>query len=72
MLPVDPLIDIWYHYNTLFCDTYLDRNKILIILTLPLFNCKEKFEIYKIHNLPLSICNATVKADIKDKLNSKI
>lgn len=71
MLPVDPLIDIWYYYNTLFCDTYLDKDKILIILTLPLLNNKDKFEIYKIHNLPLSIRNATVKAGKKINLIAK-
>lgn len=61
MLAVDPIKDIWYYYNTLSCTTYLDGNKILIILTLPLLDNKDKYEIYKIHNLPISLRNATIE-----------
>ena len=52
-LPADPESNIWYFYNTLTCTAYLDGHKILIVLTIPLLDRKEIYEIYKIHNLPL-------------------
>ena len=42
------------------CTTHLDGNKILIVLTLPLLDRKESFEIYKIHNLPVSMHNQSI------------
>ena len=49
-LPTYPESNTWYFYNTLTCTAYLDGHKILIVLTIPLLDCKE---IYEIHNLPL-------------------
>ena len=41
-------------FSYLFCNAYLDGYKILIVLSIPLLDDKESYEIYKIHNLPLS------------------
>ena len=46
-LPADPESNIWYFYNTLTCTAYLDGHKILIVLTIPLLDLKEIYEIYK-------------------------
>ena len=53
-LPADPVNNIWYFYNTISCNAYLDGHKILNVLSIPLLDDKESYEIYKIHNLPLS------------------
>ena len=58
-LAADPILDIWYFYNTLTCTAYLDGYKILIVLSIPLVDRRESFDVYKIHNLPLSIHNST-------------
>ena len=54
-LPRNPHIDIWYFYKTLTCITYLEDDQIRVILKLPLMNTKDKYEVYKIYNLPLPI-----------------
>lgn len=64
-LPADPVTDIWYFYNTLSCTAYLDGHKILIVLSIPLLDRKETYEVYKIHNLPLPMHNMTA-TDGKD------
>ncbi len=59
-LPADPRSDIWYFYNTLSCTAYLDGHNILIVLSIPLLDRRENYEIYKIHNLPVPMNNALI------------
>ena len=59
-LPSDPITDIWYFYNTLTCTTYLDGDKILIVLSIPLLDFKEKFHVYKVYNFPLPLHNVAI------------
>ena len=54
-LPRNPKNDIWYFYQTLICITYLEDNEIRIILKIPLMNTKQKYEVYKVHNLPMPL-----------------
>ena len=51
----NPRKDIWYFYKTLTYKTYVEDNEIRIILQMPLINTKEKYELYKVHNLPLPL-----------------
>ena len=46
-------IDIWYFYQTLTCITYLEVNEIRIVTKIHLMNIKQKYEVYKVHNLPM-------------------
>ena len=39
-LPADPVNNIWYFYNTITCNAYLDGHKILIVLSIPLLDNK--------------------------------
>ena len=64
-LPSDPISDIWYFYNTLTCTTYLDGDKILIVLSIPLLDFKERYEIYKVYNFPLPLHNVTVDSETR-------
>lgn len=54
-LPKSPITDIWYFYKTLTCVTYMEDNEIRVVLKIPLINTKEKYEVYKVHNLPLPL-----------------
>lgn len=58
-LPEDPRANIWYYYNTLHCMTYLEENEVRIVLNIPLISIVEKYEIYKIHSLPVPMKNHT-------------
>ena len=51
----NPKNDIWYFYQTLTCITYLEDNEIRIILKITLMNTKQKYEVYKVHNLPMPL-----------------
>ena len=54
-LPKNPKNDIWHFYQTLTCITYLEDNVIRITLKIPLMNTKQKYEVYKVHNLPMPL-----------------
>ena len=70
-LPADPVNNIWYFYNTITCNAYLDGHKILIVLSIPLLDDKESYEIYKIHNLPLSKQGTSTSKDKNLGLTAK-
>ena len=52
-LTSNPQIDIWYFYETLTSVTYLQDDEIRIILKIPLLNTNQKYDIYKVYNLPI-------------------
>ena len=52
-LTSNPRIDIWYFYKTLTSVTYLQDDEIRIILKIPLLNTNQKYDIYKVYNLPI-------------------
>lgn len=54
-LPQDPDSNLWYYYKNLQCTTYIQDNKIQIILNIPLLNTKHTYEIYKVINIPIPI-----------------
>ena len=58
-LAADPVTEIWYFYNSLTCTAYLDWHTMLIVLSIPLVDRRESFDVYKIHNLPLSVHKRT-------------
>ena len=51
-LPGDPERDLWRYYQFLKCSTVLRRNKIIVIVPVPLLDSNNKFDIYKTHTLP--------------------
>ena len=53
----NPRNDICFFYQTLTCITYLEANEIRIFLYMPLMNTKQKYEVYKVHNLPMPLHN---------------
>lgn len=53
-LPAKPREDIWHYYKTIMSFAYLEKDQIRIVVQIPLVKATQKFELYKIHNLPLS------------------
>ena len=60
-LPSNPETNLWDFYNILTCRTVLDKNHIYIVVSVPLLDENSKYEIYKIHNLPIPL-NTSPKA----------
>ena len=52
-LPEDVDDELWSFYKHLFCQTLMEDNKILIILTIPLIDYTKQMDLYKVYNLPL-------------------
>jgi hypothetical protein len=61
-LPGDPVNDLWYFYRSLTCNTILEDNMILVVIVVPLLDSNGKFEIYKIHNLPIPMSHEKLKS----------
>jgi hypothetical protein len=61
-LPKDEKRDIWQHYQFLTCTTVLEKDRILAILNVPLMDLTRKFDIYKVHNLPVPVHNMTTSS----------
>ena len=54
-LPSNPETNLWDFYNILTCRTVLDKNHIYIVVSISLLDENSKYEIYKIHNLPIPL-----------------
>ena len=62
-LPRNPRNDIWYFYQTLTCITYLEDNEIRFVLKIPLMKTKQKYEVYKVHNLPVPLHHVSAESN---------
>ena len=62
-IPRNSSNDIWYFYKTLICMTYLEDNEIRIVLRIPLMNTKQKYEVYKVHNLPMPLHHVSAESN---------
>ena len=54
-LPSDPEKDLWDFYNIWTCRAVLDGNHIYVVVSVPLLDENSKYEVYKVHNLPVPI-----------------
>ena len=52
-LPEDPDTNIMYFYRTLICETLLDDDKLLVVITVHLLDQTGEYEVFKVHVLPL-------------------
>ncbi|CAC5399406.1 unnamed protein product [Mytilus coruscus] len=52
-LSEDPNSNLWFFYRLLTCTTVLYDDKILAIISLPLLDSNNRFEVYKAYNLPM-------------------
>ena len=52
-LPLDPLVQVWDFYRTLRCEAILERDKIIMLIFIPLLDSSHDFEIFEAHSLPI-------------------
>ena len=62
-LPYDPKGEIWKLYQTLTCTTVLDKSRFLVIVSIPLLDNINTFEIFNIFNLPVTVKDPFVPTD---------
>ena len=67
-LPKDPKIDIWYFYKTQSCVTYMEDDQIRIAVKVPLINTKEKYDVFKVHNITVLFYNTSKLGKVKPLL----
>ena len=60
-IPSNLETNLWDFYNILTCRIVLDKNHIYIVVSVPLPDENSKYEICKIHNLPIPL-NTSTKA----------
>ncbi|XP_069106680.1 LOW QUALITY PROTEIN: uncharacterized protein [Argopecten irradians] len=52
-LPHDPEKHLWDYYRYLTCTTVLVDEQILVVISIPLLDVNGRFDIYKVHSLPV-------------------
>ena len=52
-LPIDKNANIWACYQFLKIDSFVHRDMLIVILTLPLIDKDLQFDLFKAHSLPL-------------------
>ena len=62
-LPYDPKREIWKSYQTLTCTTVLDKGRFLVIVSIPLLDNINTFEIFNIFNMPVHVKDPLVLTD---------
>ena len=59
-LPNEPGRELWKFYQSLTCTAILNHAQFLVIVSVPLLDAVNKFEVYKIYNLPLPLKDPNV------------
>ena len=54
-LPSDPDKNLFTFYEYLTCKTILENNRILVVISIPILDYRNEFDIYETINLPLPI-----------------
>ena len=62
-LPYDPRGKIWKFYQTHTCTTVIDQGQFLIIVSIPLLDKNNKYEIYSMFNMPVPLRDSLVPKD---------
>ena len=60
-LPSQTKDGLWAYYHSLELTTVLEKDRIIVIIVLPLLQYDNHFEIYKAINLPVPLINEAVK-----------
>ena len=67
--PFDPKVEIWKSYQTLTCTTVLDKGRFLVIVSIPLLDYMNIFDIFNIFNMLVPVKDPVV---LTDKLPSMV
>ena len=63
----NPRTDLWLFYRQLSTTALLDENKIVAVITIPVLQIRNQFEVYRVYSLPLPTENLqTDNADAPD------
>ncbi|ESP03279.1 hypothetical protein LOTGIDRAFT_171626 [Lottia gigantea] len=65
MLPKDPRKNLWHYCRILNCITFIEDNKIIVVVNIPLLDSEGSFEIFKIHNFPMPMTNKKILSKSK-------
>ena len=52
-LPADPATELWHYYNSLGCLTLVEKGRLLIVVSLPLLDSSNIYEVFQVINLPI-------------------
>lgn len=53
----DPKTELWVFYQYLMSNVLFEGNRMVIVITIPLLQLDDKFEVYKAYNIPLALSN---------------
>ena len=68
-LPEDPVENLWKFYEFLTSKTVMQDKRILIVITVPILEHANEYEIYKVINLPLPLRNGKMST-VQDGLTA--
>ena len=52
-LPADPATELWHHYNSLGCLTLIENGRLLIVVSFPLLDSSNIYEVFQVIYLPI-------------------
>ena len=50
-LPTHPGRKLWSYFRTLNCKAIIEDNKLIVVISIPLLDADEKYQLYQVHNL---------------------
>ncbi|CAG2242291.1 unnamed protein product [Mytilus edulis] len=68
-LPKDPIKDLWAYYQFLTCTTLIYERKIFVVISVPLLDYNNKFEVFKVFNLPIPMQSNKTNVNMVAKFN---
>ena len=52
-LPADPATEQWHYYNSLGCLTLVENDRLQMVVSLPLLDSSNIYEVFQVINLPI-------------------
>ncbi|XP_045163143.2 uncharacterized protein LOC123527611 [Mercenaria mercenaria] len=52
ILSDDPVSKLWHFYQYLTCTTVMHQSNILVLVSIPLLDLNENYEVYELHSMP--------------------
>lgn len=71
-LPIAPKGDIWKYYQSLTCATIIEGGQIIIIVSLPLLDQDNIYEIYEITSIPQPYGNKSINMVASHPIESRV
>ena len=52
-LPANPVTELWHYYSSLGCLNLVENSRLLIVVSLPLLDSSNIYEVFQVINLPI-------------------